>query len=247
MIDGETQHRIAALEEQAMQRERDILALSSRVTQILTHFSCVDSDFSRLSSAVDALRADISSLKAAPAPDAMTASRLNSVIVASLPPISAEFRDKTFKLLWRGSRDGFGADDFHARCDGHAGTVTLVLDTAGNIFGGFTPVAWDSLMWVTWKGDESLRSFVFSIRNPHGIGARTFGLRADKKGEAIDCSSGHGPSFFDIEIADGCNATAQAYLLGTNYMNDTGIAGDLFFTGIGAFTVREIEVFELVN
>jgi hypothetical protein len=56
----------------------------------------------------------------------------------------AQFAGKRFTLLWRGSRKGFGAGDFHSRCDGHPPTLTLIQDTKGNIFGGFTPVEWVS-------------------------------------------------------------------------------------------------------
>jgi hypothetical protein len=48
---------------------------------------------------------------------------LASLIVAAFPALFAEFRGKRFTLLWRGSRDG------------HAPTLTLIQDTAGNIFG----------------------------------------------------------------------------------------------------------------
>jgi hypothetical protein len=67
-----------------------------------------------------------------------------SLIVADFPALFAEFRRKRFTLLWRGSRDGFGVGDSHGRCDGHTNTLTLIEDTEGNIFGGFTPVEWAS-------------------------------------------------------------------------------------------------------
>jgi hypothetical protein len=67
-----------------------------------------------------------------------------SLIIADFPALFTEFRGKRFMLLWRGSRDGFGRRHFHRRCDGHANTFLLILDTAGNIFGGFTPVEWQS-------------------------------------------------------------------------------------------------------
>jgi hypothetical protein len=70
-----------------------------------------------------------------------------SLIVADFPALFAEFRGKRFTLLWRGSRDGFGARDFRRRCDGHAPTLTLIQDTKRNIFGGFTPVEWESREW----------------------------------------------------------------------------------------------------
>jgi hypothetical protein len=53
--------------------------------------------------------------------------------------VFAKFGRKRFTLLWRGSRNGFRARDFHGRRDGHTPTLTLIQDTEGNIFGVFTP------------------------------------------------------------------------------------------------------------
>jgi hypothetical protein len=63
---------------------------------------------------------------------------LDSAIISDFPEIFAEFSGKRFSLLLRGSRDGFAAGDFHSRCDGHANTLTVILDTNGNVLGGFT-------------------------------------------------------------------------------------------------------------
>jgi hypothetical protein len=60
------------------------------------------------------------------------------------PKLFDEFREKRFGLLWRGSRDGFCSDEFHRRCNGHQKTLTVILDTHENIFGGFTPLTWES-------------------------------------------------------------------------------------------------------
>jgi hypothetical protein len=51
-----------------------------------------------------------------------------------------EVRTKRWALLWRGSRDGFTAREFHFRCGGRANILTLIRDTNGNILGGFTPL-----------------------------------------------------------------------------------------------------------
>jgi hypothetical protein len=112
---------------------------------------------------------------------------LYSRIIPSFPPLFDEFRGKRFALLWRGSRDGFGAQDFHGRCDGRANTLTLILDTRGNVFGGFTPLQWESRRG--WKCDDSLKSFVFTLKNPYNIPARKFALRAEEKQNAINCYS----------------------------------------------------------
>jgi hypothetical protein len=78
---------------------------------------------------------------------------LPSLIVPDFPEILEDFRGERFTVLWRGSRDGFGVGDFHKRCDGHANTLIVILDTDGNIFGGFTPVEWES--WILQGGPES--------------------------------------------------------------------------------------------
>jgi len=48
------------------------------------------------------------------------------------------------ELLYRASRDGWKATDFHSRCDDKGSTVTAIKTTDGNVFGGFADVAWNS-------------------------------------------------------------------------------------------------------
>jgi hypothetical protein len=171
-----------------------------------------------------------------------------SLIVADFPALFAEFTGKGFTLLWRGSRDGFGAGDFHGRCDGHANTLTLIEDTAGNIFGGFTPVEWESGDFHC-KADPSLKSFLFTLKNPHDIPARKFALKAEKKDEAIECWSSWGPRFGDIGVSDKCNANTNSFTsrFSGSYANGTRRPSDSFFTGSLYFTVKEIEVFEITD
>jgi hypothetical protein len=169
------------------------------------------------------------------------------VIVSDIPAIFPEFRGKRFSLLWRGGRDGFRADAFHGRCDGHANTLTMILDAGGNIFGGFTPVAWDSKSCN--KADDSLRSFLFTLKNPYNLAARRFALKAEKKSEAIFCLSGCGPHFNDLVISNNCHAQpdSSTFRFGEAYTNDTGLTGSKLLTGSRNFKVKEIEVFEITN
>jgi hypothetical protein len=175
--------------------------------------------------------------------------RFDSQIISEFPEIFTEFRGTQFSLLWRGSRDGFKANDFHVRCDGHANTLTVILDTKGNIFGGFTPVKWES--GNSHKADDSLKSFLFTLKNPHNIPARRFPLKAEMKHSAIYCLSGYGPLFGEtgggICVYDNCNAGSQSNTGFDSYNNDTGQAGDEFFTGSLYFQVKEIEVFEITD
>jgi hypothetical protein len=174
-------------------------------------------------------------------------------IVSDFPPLFEKFLAKCFNLLWRGSRDGFTAHEFHRRCDGRANTLTLISDTDGNVFGGFTPVKWESDSWK-FKCDDSLRSFLFTLRNPHGVPPRKLALKAEKKQFAIRCNSTYCATFgygYDIYVANNCNTNRSSYTrIGTNwsnsaYANDTAFKD--FLTGAGEFTVKEIEVLETTD
>jgi hypothetical protein len=184
-------------------------------------------------------------------PAVPTAPPLDSRIISDIPAIFAEFKMKRFSLLWRGSRDGFKAKEFHRRCDGHANTLTVILDTKGNIFGGFTPVAWESRVWNSkyrdenncFKADDSQKSFLFTLKNPDNIPARRFALNAEKKQRSIQCDSDCGPWFgspCDIGVSDRCNANTDSYTA-------IVLPGMVVFTGSRSFQVKEIEVFEITG
>jgi hypothetical protein len=113
------------------------------------------------------VQADVSLLKAC------FSLLLGSLIVCQPATLFAELQGKRFTLLWRGTRDGFGALDFQGGGDGHASTLTILEETERTIFGGFTPVNWEGRGGDPWpfKGDPSLGSFLFTLKNPHnGVG-----------------------------------------------------------------------------
>jgi hypothetical protein len=171
---------------------------------------------------------------------------IDSQIISTTPRIFSVFRGKTFRLLYRGSRDGFEASTFHSRCNGHPNNVTLILSTNNCIFGGYTPLAWSSRASAV--PDPSLTSFLFTIRNPHNLPAQIFRLRiAD---QAIYDYDYYGPVFGggnEIYIYDKCStSTSSSANLGTTYANNTGIDGNQVLAGAQGFTVKEIEVFDLL-
>jgi hypothetical protein len=184
----------------------------------------------------------------APAQPPAAPGRFDSLIVSDFPAIFAEFRGKQFKLLCPGSRDGFGASQFYGRCDGHANTLTVILDTDGNIFGGCTPVEWESLD-DEYKADDSGKSFLFTLKNPHNITPRTFALIPAKKQRPIVCDSGCGPCFCDDTcVSDNCDANTRSYTdLGYGSTNDTGLDRETVFAGSKNFQVKEIEAFAITD
>jgi hypothetical protein len=183
-------------------------------------------------------------------PGRFTLPEIDSKTISSIPNIFSVFTGKGFELLYRGSRDGFGADAFHGRCDGHPNTVTLVLSTTGCIFGGYTPLAW------SFEGgsvsDPSLDSFLFTIKNPHNLPPRIFKLKQAKN--AIYGQTGYGPKFgdaapwsADLYVCSQCQTSGNSYSnLGKAYVNDSGISGNHVLTGSQDFLVQEIEVFEVI-
>jgi hypothetical protein len=180
----------------------------------------------------------------------------NSVIIPEFAKLFDEFAWRRSTLLWRGSRDGFEAGEFHKRCDRHTNTLTVILDRNGNIFGGFTPVAWESRIWNgqygknnnCWKEDPRSISFLFTMQNPMGFPPRRFALRPEKKNEAIACYAACGPAFGgDVVISSNCNLNTNSatFNFGDSYNNDTPLDGHTFFTGSYPFQVAEIEVFAI--
>jgi hypothetical protein len=99
--------------------------------------------------------------------------------------------------------------------------------------------------------DDSLKSFLFTLKNPHNIPARKFALKSDRKDYAMKCNSGWGPLFgcgCDIAISDKCNANTHSYTyFGYSYANDTGLDNYVVFTSSEYFQVKEIEVFEITD
>jgi hypothetical protein len=170
---------------------------------------------------------------------------IDSTIISAIPKIFSVFGEKQYGLLYRGSRDGFQAANFHAHCNGHPHTITLISSKNSCIFGGYNPLAWSSR--GAYVPDPSLMSFLFTIKNPHNLPPQIF----KKNGEAyaIYDKSTYGPTFGDhaLRICDQCQSSDSNYSrLDNGYVNDTGITRDQVLTGSYNFTVEEIEVFEVI-
>ena len=81
-------------------------------------------------------------------------------------------------LLYRGSKDGFKASDFHSKCDGHSNTITIVKVKNGDIIGGYTSVKWESSYSGKYVSDD--KAFLFSITKN-----KIYPIKKDMKNSAI--------------------------------------------------------------
>ncbi len=50
-----------------------------------------------------------------------------------------------FELLYRATRDGFGAGKFHDMCDDKGPTVCLIKSEKGMVFGGYLDKSWSGV------------------------------------------------------------------------------------------------------
>ena len=62
-------------------------------------------------------------------------------------------------LLYRGSDDGWEAEDFHKRCDDKGPTICLFKIKDGDCIGGYTTVSWKSYDF----GRYDIDSFLFNL------------------------------------------------------------------------------------
>ena len=149
-------------------------------------------------------------------------------------------KDK-WTLLYRGTRDGFCAINFHSKCDGHSNTLTLCkAKETSYIFGGFTTIGWDSSSGF--KSDPN--AFLFSLTNKDNQPCK---MKQIDTNQSIYCHSGYGPIFGanDLYICDNSNTTAGSYSdLGHSYQHPQPSQGYSYLAGSHPFQLSEIEVYK---
>jgi hypothetical protein len=166
-------------------------------------------------------------------------SRLSSSILDSSSDITMvkqwiSLQPLSLSLLYRGSRDGYDAVNFHKKVDNTNQTVTLVETTAGKIFGGYSDQEWND----TSGYKDSENAFVFSITNKE-----KYPIKDPSK--AIYCSSLYLSTFgegHDFIIQDHCHfkQSASCFL---SY-NSKG-KSEFALSGTSRFMVKDIEVFSV--
>ena len=87
------------------------------------------------------------------------------------------------ELIYRGTRDGDLAKNFHEKCDNKGPTLVLCKDKNEQIFGGFTTAEWDSN-----QRHSDKNAFIFSITNNKKFESRNFE-------NSIECNKDLGPVF----------------------------------------------------
>ncbi|EFC40961.1 predicted protein [Naegleria gruberi] len=157
------------------------------------------------------------------------------------------------QLLYRGSRDGFKAENFHSKCCNQGPTLTIIKSAEHNqIFGAFTSKSWmkdsftDDLAFI-FKIDSTNNNYQFKK------------FRVKKGCYAISLLEDFMPGFGgytlvsnDITIFNDCNLNyfsssnfGNAYELPKGYKKGTTEANS-YLAGSEMFKVEEIEVFKII-
>ena len=155
-----------------------------------------------------------------------------------------------FKLIYRATRDGDTAKEFHKRCDKIGPNLTLVKTDKKIRFGGFTNLNWE----VPEKSEDDKKSkdgeykhdpesFCFSLTN------KKVYYHNNLKENAIFCSRSYGPTFsenifaiYDKMLTKGgfCSKKEKSCFTGQN--KDYEISGNN-----KTFKIEEVEVYEVIS
>ena len=159
------------------------------------------------------------------------------------------------KLLYRGTRDGDLAKNFHEKCDNQGPTITLCKHEKGYIFGGYSSTAWKS-------GNNyfaSPNSFLFSLTNIFETDPIKFHLKDNNSGSSIYDYYNNGPTFgngHDIRINDNFIKNDTQFFFPWTYQDTSGKGNSIFTgdindnnlnNGYKKCKIKEVEVFKLLN
>ena len=92
-----------------------------------------------------------------------------------------------FDLIYKATRDGFKAADFHRCCDQKGFMVSIIRSEHGHVFGAYTELHWESSS--SWKNDPN--AFLFSLTKQTKITQ----TGQHKTTNSFYCHSSHGLSF----------------------------------------------------
>src|SRR5260364_312653 len=99
-----------------------------------------------------------------------------------------------FKLLLRGSRDGFDGKTFHKLCDNIPGLIVIIkVENSNEILGGYNTLGWKSTNNGFIKASGS---FIFSLKNENI--KESILSRVNDQSNAIYYDQSFGPWFFDF-------------------------------------------------
>jgi hypothetical protein len=142
-----------------------------------------------------------------------------------------------FKLILRGSRDGFSANKFHEICDNQSHTITIIkVKDRNEILGGYNPITWKSNIRYNTTND----SFIFSFNNKEN-NENCILSRVKDENFAVFNHPRYGPSFGHGDL----------FLYGENCYDESICCEFSYKKPISdineGFSVEEYEIFQIMQ
>lgn len=164
--------------------------------------------------------------------------------------------NRQLTLLYSATRDGFGANIFHQKCDNRGPTLVVIKSANGYLFGGYASVPWDSSA----TNKKAKDSYLFTLTNPHNIAPTKYLCNTYQENEGyyeegpyyqVTYNPNCGPVFgnySDISITNNANSNNKSCTgFPNSYKDTTGHhQGANTFTGARNFVVADYEVFQVV-
>ncbi|CDW86071.1 tldc domain-containing protein [Stylonychia lemnae] len=151
------------------------------------------------------------------------------------------------KLIYKASRDGFKAINFHQKCDNQGPNISFIQSEHGEVFGGYTSLSWTSPDSGLHLQDND--AFLFSLSK------NTLHKQYQNFDKAVRCNKDYLMEFgqfgYDICICNDCNHNSDSSCsLGDTFMPPQGFKkGDQFskeyLGGSYNFKVIEMEVYSV--
>ncbi|GBC06501.1 hypothetical protein RclHR1_06890005 [Rhizophagus clarus] len=143
-----------------------------------------------------------------------------------------------FKLILRGSRDGFSSSKFHEICDNQSHTISIIkVKNSDEILGGYNPDIWKSDN--SWGATKD--SFIFSFKDKENIENNILS-RVTKKEYAMFNSPNRGPSFATNLVLYGNDSYDRSYCEKDFLYYDKPIRETEDY-----FSVKEYEIFQITK
>ncbi|XP_052705624.1 interferon-induced protein 44-like [Crassostrea angulata] len=156
---------------------------------------------------------------------------------------------RKFRLLYKITRDGCSALNFHSKCDGKGMTVTVLCNPSDTVYGGFTSQSWTSAGGA-YLSDP--KAFLFQLKFNGKSSYNQFPIKPEKIANAVHCNSGYGPIFgggHDLTTFSG-NLTASNGVFTLNGSCALNTTYNMKGTDYNAFAngnlqVKEMEVYQV--
>jgi hypothetical protein len=146
-----------------------------------------------------------------------------------------------FKLLLRGSRDGFTPKKFHKSCDDIPHTVTFIkVEDTGEILGGYNPSIWKNSRYGEYGKTKD--SFIFSFKNKDNFKDPILSLVKNMDEAIFNCSD-YGPTF-DHDLL---NCTKDDNSRDYNSHKCKQRSYEKMIRDTGKFIMEDYEVFQIIK